>query len=244
VTETLTSNGTYVYSATFTTAGAHTLLASYSGDTTHASSTGSVTVTVGGVSTGKGSFSLSATSVTVASGSAGTSTITVTPTGGYEGTVVFSLTTTSSALANACNGAIPNAVVTGTAAVTSSVTIDTNAANCLATGSVRKGSGKQRIHVAGMGLPFANGMGAIATIALLIVTALAGMLGFRARKLRVLAGVVLLAAFSIAFSGCGNSNSSNLSNPPSGTYTLTLTGTDSSSTTIPVATTTITLTIQ
>jgi hypothetical protein len=87
-------------------------------------------------------------------------------------------------------------------------------------------------------------MGAIATIALLIVTALAGMLGFRARKLRVLAGVVLLAAFSIAFSGCGNSNSSNLSNPPSGTYTLTLTGTDSSSTTIPVATTTITLTIQ
>jgi hypothetical protein len=240
VTETLTANGTYVYSTTFTTAGTHTVTADYSGDTTHASSSASATITAAGTTSGSGSFSISATNITVAQGSAGTSTITVKPTGGYTGTVVFSLTTTNSALANACNGPISNAVVTGTASVTTTVTVDTNAANCLATGAYRK----QRIHVAGMGWTMSGPGAPIAAAFLFLIALLAGILGRHSRKLRVMAGVILLATFGLAFTGCGSNGSSSVSNPPKGSYTLTLTGTDSVSTTIPAATTTLTLTIQ
>jgi hypothetical protein len=243
VSETLSANGTYVYSTSFATAGPHTVLAEYGGDATHAPSTGSVTVNVGGTSSGSGSFSISATSITVAQGSAGTSTIKVTPTGGYKGTVVFSLSTTNSNLANACNGPIANAVVTGTASVTTTVTVDTNGANCLATGTYRKPMAEQRIHVAGMGFVWSGRGGPISVAILVLVALFAGILGRRSRRLRILAGVVLLSAFGFAATGCGG-NSNSVSNPPKGTYTLTLTGTDSSSATIPAATTTITLTID
>ena len=243
ISETLTANGTFVYSTSFATAGPHTVLAEYGGDATHAPSTGSVTVNVGGTTSGSGSFSISATNITVAQGSAGTSTITVTPSGGYKGTVVFSLSATSSDLANACNGPISNAVVTGTASVTTTVTVDTNAANCLATGTFRKPLGEQRIHVAGMGSLWSGRGGPISVAILFLVALFAGILGRRSRRLQIMIGVVLLTAFGFASTGCGGSSNS-IPNPPKGTYTLTLTGTDSSSATIPAATTTFTLTID
>jgi disulfide bond formation protein DsbB len=89
-----------------------------------------------------------------------------------------------------------------------------------------------------------SGRGGPISVAILVLVALfAGILGRRSRRLRILAGVVLLSAFGFAATGCGG-NSNSVSNPPKGTYTLTLTGTDSSSATIPAATTTITLTID
>jgi subtilase family serine protease len=243
VTETLTANGTYVYTTSFTTAGPHTVLAAYSGDSTFAASpTGSVTVTAAAVSSGTGAFAIAANNITVADGSAGTSTITVTPSGGYTGTVQFSVSATSSALANACSGPIANAVVTGTAKATTTVTIDTNAVNCATTGQVRKGQGRF-IHIAGMGSS-GNGAGGPVTAGVVFTgLLLAGILGRYSRKLRGLAGIILLATLGMVFTGCGGNNNT-ISNPPKGTYTLTLTGTDSSSATIPVATTTFTLTIQ
>ena len=71
---------------------------------------------------------------------------------------------------------------------------------------------------------------------------LAGFLGRYSRKLRVLAGVILLATIGMAFTGCGG-NSNTISNAPKGNYTLTLTGMDATTSTI-TATTTFTLTIQ
>jgi len=134
----LASNGTATYTANFATAGVHTIVAQYAGDSTHAASTGSISITVGGASSGKGTFALAATNITVSRGSSGTSTITVTPSGGYTGTVDLNFNTSNnSALGNLCyqfgnqlssgGGSI---AVTGTAAVTTQLTFDTNASDC------------------------------------------------------------------------------------------------------------------
>lgn len=235
------SDGTASYTTSFSTAGAHVLLVAYSGDATHDTSTGTATVTVTTTSSGMGSFSISATSITVAQGSTGTSTITVTPAGGYTGTVTFNLSTTSSNLANACFS-VSNASVTGTANATATLTMDTSAADCLASGNVLKGT-HHAIRLAGGDKP-SQTQGKTAAAAIFAGLLFAGFLGRYSRKLRVLAGIMVLATMGFALVGCGGSGSSANSDPPKGTYTLTLTGSDSTSATIPTATTTLTLTID
>jgi hypothetical protein len=152
--------------------------------------------------------------------------------------VVFSLSTTNSTLANDTCPSLNNAVVSGTTPVTETLTIDTNAANCLATGAARKRQG-QVIHAAGFGSAIGGPIAAGCIFAGLL---LAGIFGWYSRKLRVLTGIILLATAGIAFTGCGGS-SNTVSNAPKGSYTLTLTGQDSSTGTIQ-ASTTFTLTID
>jgi subtilase family serine protease len=241
VTETLTSNGTFVYATSFTTAGPHTVLVAYSGDSTFAASTGSVTVTAAAVNSGTGTFKISATNITVTQGSVGSSTVTVTPAGGYTGTVQFSISTTSTDLQNDSCPNLNNIVVSNASPATGTLTIDTNAANCLNTGDARKG---KFIRTAGIGAGLSGRGGPVTAIAVFAGLLLAGFLGRYSRKLRVLAGVILLATIGMAFTGCGGNGSNTVSNAPKGNYTLTITGTDSASTTIPSATTTLTLTIQ
>jgi disulfide bond formation protein DsbB len=60
---------------------------------------------------------------------------------------------------------------------------------------------------------------------------LVGFLGRSSRKLRGLAGLLLLAGAGLAVTAC-NSINSQFSNPPQGTYSLTVTGTDSVTSTI------------
>jgi len=242
ITETLTSNGTYVYSTSFATAGTHAVVVAYSGDATHAASTGTATVNVAGASSGSGTFTLSVSNMTVTQGSVGSSTVTVTPAGGYTGTVEFSLSTTSTDLENDTCPNLNNVVVSGTAAVTGTLTIDTNAVNCATTGESRKGHSKY-VRIAGMGAGLTGRNGPVTAIAVFAGLLLAGFLGRYSRKLRVLAGVILLATVGMAFTGCGGNNSNTISDAPKGTYTLTLTGTDATTSTI-TATTTFTLTIQ
>jgi len=253
----LNGTGSATYTTSFATAAVHTVVAAYSGDTTHAASSGSVSVTVGGGGTGNPTFTVAATNVTVTDGSTGTSTVTVTPKGGYTGTVDISLDTSNdNALQNVCfdfpnldtngDGAV---MVSGTAAVSAQLTIDTNAANCIATGESQKGHGMRSLRAirAAAGktahnnppAPTGRAPLALAFAGLL----LAGCVSRSARRFRALAGVVALAAIGLALSACGGL-SSNTSNPPAGTYTVTLTGQDSASSTIPTATTTFTLTIQ
>jgi hypothetical protein len=150
------------------------------------------------------------------------------------------LTTTSTDLENDTCPVLNNAVVGGTSAVTATLTIDTNAANCLATGQLRKGQGKY-VHIAGMG---AGRGGPITAIAALAGLLLAGLLGCYSRKLRSLAAVILLATAGLVFTGCGGGGSNSVPDAPKGTYSLTLTGTDPTSTTVPAVSTTFTLTIQ
>ncbi len=233
------NNGSASYTTSFSTAGGHTITVAYSGDSTHAASTGSVTVTASAVSSGKGTFALSASNITVADGSVGTSPITITPSGGYTGTIQFSLTGSTATL-NALNNTCPtlsNASVTGTTAVAQTLTIDTNAANCLATGSVRRA--KRTIWASGF---MTDGTGPAATGLAFSVMLLAGLLGRSSRKLRGMAGVCLLAVVGLVFTGCGGNGTTTLSNPAKGAYTLTLTGTDTA--TSITASTNFTLTIQ
>ena len=136
---TLGANGTATYTANFASAGVHTIVAQYAGDTTHGASTGSVFVTVGGTTSGKGTFTiaLSPSSLTVKRGSQQSETLTVTPEGGYTGTVDLAYATSNdTALTNLCvfvgtglnsDGSI---TVSGASPVTGQITIDTNASDC------------------------------------------------------------------------------------------------------------------
>jgi subtilase family serine protease len=239
---TLTSNGTATYTANFTTAGAHTIVAQYAGDATHAASTGSVLLTVGGTSSGKGTFTIAfnPSTLTVKQGSQGTENLTLTPAGGYTGTVNLTYgTSNDTALANLCVFAGTNlnqdgsATVTGTSAFTGAITVDANASDC-STASIGAvgGRGMHLIPHTGGALKSSNNVPArnnrvpagIAFAGLL----LAGFLGRSSRKLRQLACVIALASLGFALTACGGvSSSNNVNNPSKGTYTITFTGQDS-----------------
>ncbi len=244
---TLTSNGTATYTANFATAAIHTIVAQYAGDSANAPSTGSVSVTVGGTSSGKGTFAMafSPSTLTVSQGSQGNVGLTITPSGGYTGTVNLNFDTSNdTALTNLCvfagtgtntNGSI---TVPSSAAVTGQITIDTNASDCASsTGGALKGRGLHVIpHTKGSLKASNNAPKGSKSIPAGIAFAgllLAGFLGRSSRKLRQLACLIALASLGLALSACGGGVSSNtVSNPPKGTYTITFTGADSVTSTI------------
>ncbi len=239
----LTSNGTATYTANFTTAGVHTVVAQYAGDSTHATSSGSISITIAGSSSGKGTFTLafSPSTVTISQGSKGTENLTITPAGGYTGTVNFTFTTSNnSALANLCVygstglSSSGSATITGTTPLSAQIGIDTNASNCAATGASKPGT--HALHRLGAGNTSKNNPSSPAPLAITLAGLfLAGCIGRSSRKLRGLAAIVGLLALGLGLSACGgggSSSSSSLSNPPKGTYTITINGTDSTTTSI------------
>jgi len=255
--QSLSSNGTLTYAYTFpttTTSGTHEIVAQYAGDATHAPSVGVGEVVITNPSSGKGTIAMAATGITVSQGSTGTSTITVTPAGGYTGTVDLTLSTSSSSLQNACytfansTSSGGTVSVSGTAAVTTQVSINTNGSQC-ASGAVQKGSGNHAFkplsssgHASRGESPKPGTRTLPAGIAFAGLL-LAGFLARGSRKLRGLACLIALGAVGLALTACGSSTPSTTSNPPKGTYTITITGTDSATSTI-TATTSFTLTID
>ena len=246
---TLTANGTVTYTANFSTAGAHTIVAQYAGDAMNAPSTGSVVVTVGGTSSGKGTYTMtfSPATLTVSQGSQGSEGLTITPSGGYTGTVNLTYNTSNNtALANLCvfagtgTNSSGSITVVNSAAVTGQITIDTNASDCASTtGGALKGRGLHMIPHAKGSLKASNNSpkrsnpvpAGIAFAGLM----LAGFLGRSSRKLRQLACVIALASLGLALSACGGgvtSTGGNVANPAKGTYTITFTGQDSVTSTI------------
>ena len=248
----LTPNGTVTYTATFTTAGVHQVVAQYQGDATHAPSTGVGTATVAGTSSGKGTIALTSSpaTLTVTQGSSGNETITVTPAGGYTGTVLLTLSATNTALTNLCYN-FPNintsgqgpVTVSGTAAASTQLNLDTLPADC---GLVSRRIGGSPLHRLG-GVKSAGTSGtnpaplAVAFGGLLLV----GFLGRYSRRMTALAGIAVLVAVSFTVTACGGGGSSNTvtPDPPKGTYTITVTGTDSVTSTI-TGTTSFTFVIQ
>lgn len=246
--QSLTSSGTLTYTTSFASAGTHQVLAQYAGDSTHASSVGSVEVTIAGGS-GSGSIKLAATDLTVTQGTSGSSTLTVTPSGGYTGTVNLTFTTSNnSTLQNLCysftnmnSSGIGSVAVSGSTAVTTLLTLDTKASDCVsaaATGTTGKHQLKTLMGAAASQkarndrpaspspLPLGVALGG------LIV---AGFLGRGSKRLRSLACVLVLASVGSMVTACGGSSGSSTktaANPPKGTYTVTVTGTDSVTSTI------------
>lgn len=246
---TLSSNGTATYTANFTTAGVHTIVAQYAGDSANAASTGSVVITVGGTSSGKGSIAIAMTpsTLTVSQGSQGSESIMVTPSGGYTGTVNLTYTTSNdTALANLCVFAGTNLdpttgsiTVSNSAAVTGTLVIDTNAADCATTtGGVLKGRGLHLIPRTGGSAKASNTLprngnpipAGIALAGLLI----AGFMGRSSRKLRQLACVIALVSLGFVLTACGGGvvSGTTANDPAKGTYTITFSGQDSTTSTI------------
>jgi hypothetical protein len=200
-------------------------------------------------------FTLAASNVTVSAGSSGTSTITITPKNGYTGTVGWSISSSPS-LTNGCFS-LPDATVSSTSAITATMTAYTNSSACSSVSltGLSAGSGSS---VGTLLSVYGNALRPLSPLKAQTCVALAGLLfiglmGCRRRKLRVLAGVFLLATASFAVSGCGGagggggsgsgSPSLSTSNAAKGTYTVTIFGTDTSSASI-TASTTMTLTID
>jgi hypothetical protein len=237
------SGGIATYSFSSSTSGNHVIQATYSGDSTYAGSSGSMVLNVGGSSgSGTGTFTLSATSLSVVQGSSGISTITLTPQNGYTGTVAWAISTDSTALATACYNSIPNTTVSGTAAITASLTIDTNPSDC-ATAQYTGTTGKRKLVSAPTARkippnPFGDPTTAITFAALLC----GGFFRRRSRALRLLCAIVFLTGLGLSLSGCSSSTTSS-SSIPKGTYTIDISGSDTNSSAI-VATTSLTLTVD
>ncbi len=249
---TLTANGTATYATSFSIVGTHEIVAAYSGDSTHAPSTGTVSVNVAGVSSGTGTFTLGATpaTLTIAQGSSGTETISVAPAAGYSGTVLLTLDTSNdSALQNLCyqfanrnTSGAGVVAISGTAAAATQLTLNTSSTSCSPTIGSASGASWRRLSAANSARnnsPDSAPFG-VAFAGLL----LAGFLGRYARKFRALAGLIAVAAVGFGLSACtSNPVSATSHNTPTGSYTITVTGRDSATENIE-ATTTFTLTVQ
>jgi hypothetical protein len=149
------------------------------------------------------------------------------------------MSTTSSNLTNLCYN-FPNinssgqgpVVVSGTAAATTTLTLDTLPADCGAVSPRKGGSPLHRLS----GAVAAQKTGtnpaplAVAFGGLLLV----GFLGRYSRKLSALAGMAVLAAVTFTATACGGGGNSTpvTPDPPKGTYTITVTGQDSVTSTI------------
>jgi subtilase family serine protease len=253
------TSGSYTYAYAFTSAGTHQIVAKYSGDGTHAASTGTLSVYVASTSSSTGSISLSASpgTLTVTQGASGTETLTVTPSGGYSGTVDLSFTLSGGSSSTTICYDFPNilangdgtvAIAANEGAVATQLTLDTNASDCSAVlpgaGGSHQMHSMHRANTAGN-----NGVSSNKTNRTIPVPAglafagllLVGFLGRYSRKFSAMAGLVALLAVGLAVSACGGGN--NIVTTPNDSYTVTVTGTDSATSTI-TSNTTFTFTVN
>ena len=142
------------------------------------------------------SFALTNTTVSIATpGVSGTSTITIMPSGGFTGSVALSCTVTGPATAvdlPTCSVAAPPAI-TGTAAVSATLTVNTTAASSSsnATGQAATAFPNQHTRVLALG-------GGSAFAAFLFFG-----LPLRRRRTKTLLSLLLLGAFATIVMGCG-----------------------------------------
>jgi len=192
------ASGTASLQTTFTSTGTQTITATYSGDSNYATSNApATTITV----TSQGSFTVGGSAVTATAGSSGTSTITVTPTGGFMSNVNVTCPATGLPPGVTC---MPNPLtinVTGTAAVTGSLTLAVLAPSMGLSASAAPV--QQKLLAAGM-IPWRGGgkgwlaLGAGAGLGALILLVLPGGKRYRAGL-----GLGLICVLSFTL-GCNN----------------------------------------
>ncbi len=230
------SGGAATYNFSSNASGTHILTFVYSGDTTFAGSSASVTLVIPVVIVP--SFTLTASNVSLLASTSFASAITINPTN-YQGTVKWTATGPSN-LTNTCYS-IPNTVVQGT--TSAAMTIYTNASACTNLAPLGRNAGLQA------SLSAYDGTSTHRVLFAWILTGAFALCGLRTRRLRGFllgaAGMVLLGMMS----GCGSGGSSSTptttssTNAPVGVYTITLTGTDTVTSGV-TAKTTFTLTVN
>jgi hypothetical protein len=231
------SSGSYTLTipANSLSAGTDTLTVSYSGDTTYASSTGRLTVSVTAPT-----FTLAATTPSpIASGSPATSTVTVTGVSGFAGTVMLtcSLTSIPSGATDlpTCSGNSSTVILSsGTTTGTTTFTVSTAAATAALV--------RPRFDKSGAWFS-ANGGTVLSFLICLGIPA-------RRRSWRAMVGFLAAIVALGSLTGCNNivargPSSPTLGNPGTiaGTYTFTVTGTGTPSLS-PTPATTFTLTVK
>jgi hypothetical protein len=205
-----------------------TIVATYGGDSSYTSSSGSATVTVTNPA-----ITLSATNVTISSpspGNSGTSTITLTSTGGYAGNAILSASGSVNVTYGFGSTGSQNATVALTSGGTGSTTITLT--TVAASGNLQKSpAGNFRMTAARIA---AAGGTAAGCILLLLIP------GIRRKRWPV--ALAMLVFLSVgAGMGCGGGGSAG--GAPAGTYTITISAADSSISSI-TGSTTFTLTIK
>jgi hypothetical protein len=191
--------------ATITLTGTPTNI-SYSGDANYAAGTGAFTPGGGGA----GSFVLSASpqTVTIARGSSGTTTLSITPQSGFSGTVNLSCAVSggTTSLLPSCSFAQPSITVSGSSAVTDTLTIATVSSSAALTPAVGPSDRTW----------YAAGGAALAGILLI------GLPGRRRAWQRMLSLMLLVVALGVV--GCGGGGgSSGGGTTPAGSYTVAVT---------------------
>ena len=219
------TNGTATYALATTgfTAGAHTVSASYSGDTVYAGSKSSVSISI--VSATAVDFALTPTTATVTATSGQNApgvTFTAASLNGFTGSVVFQATTTSSALSATSTPSFSINPVTVTATASGSTVLTLSAYQAYGKGGLTlaqdKAPGVSRTGALGGGV------------------ALAGLLClFVPRRRRRWAGLVavVLSVGALTLSGCSTASTDSTGSAqvktPVGTYTVLVTATGTSS---------------
>ncbi len=247
-TESLASGlATYALSSGFTSTGAHTIVATYSGDSTHAAVSSTLTVVVSAAVVTTKSFALSSSSSTlsITSGSSGSETITVTPTNGYLGVVSLNLTASGTGTLTACY-TLPDRATVNASGGSAMLTIFTSASACSAAQyipvhMVRSKTLAANSRPAGPQLPRKPA-------AVLLGGALLGCFALRRRSRLPLLFTVALCAMLIPGMGCGSGNSTSALNGTGTTttgtnYTITVTGASLTDSTL-TSSTSFTLSIQ
>ena len=234
------ASGVASYRFSSSTAGAHVIATTYSGDASFGASTGTLALNVGGTAPPP-AFTLSAAPVSVATGASGAGIITLSPANGYTGTVNLALS--PSTLTNGCVVITSSAVISGASSVASAkYTVYTSPSSCTTAVAAAHSSAaprQPRSPWQRMPLP--------ATLAAALL-----LFGFRRRSRLLRSSLTLgllaaLACSGIALTGCGGgstttTNPTTLTTPP-GSYTFTITGTDSKSSTL-TSSTTVTVTVK
>jgi FG-GAP-like repeat len=205
--------------------GTHLVDASYSGDSSYDSSISATIPLTAAAPATIPSFALSNTPVSIASpGASGTSMITITPAGGFTGTVVLTCVVSGppagAVNAPACSTSAP-AVISGTAAVTATLTINTTAASTAIPYTAALEKRLKRIFTV---------RGSVAMSALLLFGVPVFGLPAPRRRWRTLLPLVVFAAIAAASIGCGGGKNNTLTRQTSpgttiGMYTVTVTGT-------------------
>lgn len=217
---------TLTLSTTGLASGSHKVAVAYSGDSTYASSKGTVVEDIISATASDFSLTPASPSTTVSSGkTSGGITLTVTPVNGFTGSVNFAVSTASTALANSAttNFTVNPVVISGSNAGTTVLTLSAFVTQGVKGIGFAK-PGTQARQTPTPGWRFTGSGIAMAALLVLLIPA-------RRRRWTSLA-VALLSVGLLAVTGCSQSNAPSTpplvtTNTPAGVYTVTITATGS-----------------